>query len=180
VAALFAAAILRRNPDSVVIPFDTSAYDAKIDPNDSILSISEGLAKYGGGGTDCSLPLGAANKKHAKRKFADIVLVSDNESWVGTGRHGSTGVMTAWEAFVANQRSFHQPQSFSSRLVANPRLIRAGGATHPLRWVCFPELSTCHGLRKMGGELLSRRSAGVRAFKTPDVVAIRSRRPPVA
>ncbi len=55
VAALFAAAILRRNPDSVVIPFDTSAYDAKIDPNDSILSIAERLAKYGGGGTDCSL-----------------------------------------------------------------------------------------------------------------------------
>ena len=104
VAALFAAAILRRNPDSVVIPFDTSAYDAKIDPKDSILSIAERLAKYGGGGTDCSLPLVAANQKHAKRKFAGIVLVSDNESWVGTGRHGSTGVMTAWEAFVANQR----------------------------------------------------------------------------
>jgi 60 kDa SS-A/Ro ribonucleoprotein len=104
VAALFAAAILRRNPESVVIPFDTSAYDAKIDPNDSILSIAERLAKYGGGGTDCSLPLFAANQKHAKRKFAGIVLVSDNESWVGTGRHGSTGVMTAWEAFVANQR----------------------------------------------------------------------------
>ncbi len=104
VAALFAAAILRRNPDSVVIPFDTSAYDAKIDPNDSILSIAERLAKYGGGGTDCSLPLVAANQKHAKRKFAGIILVSDNESWVGTGRHGSTGVMTAWEAFVANQR----------------------------------------------------------------------------
>jgi 60 kDa SS-A/Ro ribonucleoprotein len=104
VAALFAAAILRRNPESVVIPFDTSAYDAKMDPNDSILSIAERLAKYGGGGTDCSLPLVAANQKHAKRKFAGIVLVSDNESWVGTGRHGSTGVMTAWEAFVANQR----------------------------------------------------------------------------
>jgi 60 kDa SS-A/Ro ribonucleoprotein len=104
VAALFAAAILRRNPDSVVIPFDTSAYDAKMDPNDSILSIAERLAKYGGGGTDCSLPLVAANQKHAKRKFAGIVLVSDNESWVGTGRHGSTGVMTAWEVFVANQR----------------------------------------------------------------------------
>jgi 60 kDa SS-A/Ro ribonucleoprotein len=104
VAALFAAAILRRNPDSIVIPFDTSAYDAKIDPNDSILSIAERLAKYGGGGTDCSLPLVAANQKYAKRKFAGMVLVSDNESWVGTGRHGSTGVMTAWEAFVANHR----------------------------------------------------------------------------
>ena len=116
VAALFAAAILRRNPDSVVIPFDTSAYDAKIDPNDSILSIAERLAKYGGGGTDCSLPLVAANQKHAKRKFAGIILVSDNESWVGTGRHGSTGVMTAWEAFVANQRKLAGKE-------ANPKLV---------------------------------------------------------
>jgi 60 kDa SS-A/Ro ribonucleoprotein len=116
VAALFAAAILRRNPDSVVIPFDTSAYDAKIDPNDSILSIAERLAKYGGGGTDCSLPLVAANQKHAKRKFAGIVLVSDNESWVGTGRHGSTAVMTAWEAFVVNQRKLAGKE-------ANPKLV---------------------------------------------------------
>jgi 60 kDa SS-A/Ro ribonucleoprotein len=123
VAALFAAAILRRNPDSVVIPFDTSAYDAKIDPNDSILSIAERLAKYGGGGTDCSLPLVAANQKHAKRKFAGIVLVSDNESWVGIGRHGSTGVMTAWEAFVANQRRLNEPQSASSRLDSCPKLV---------------------------------------------------------
>ncbi len=123
VAALFAAAILRRNPDSVVIPFDTSAYDAKMDPNDSILSIAERLAKYGGGGTDCSLPLVAANQKHANRKFAGIVLVSDNESWVGTGRHGSTGVMTAWEAFVANQRRLNEPQSASSRLVPSPKLV---------------------------------------------------------
>jgi 60 kDa SS-A/Ro ribonucleoprotein len=116
VAALFAAAILRRNPDSVVIPFDTSAYDAKMDPNDSILSIAERLAKYGGGGTDCSLPLVAANQKHAKRKFAGVVLVSDNESWVGTGRHGSTGVITAWEAFVANQRKLAGKE-------VNPKLV---------------------------------------------------------
>ena len=46
----------------------------------------------------------AANQKYARRKFAGIVLVSDNECWVGTGRSGSTGVMTAWEAFVVNQR----------------------------------------------------------------------------
>ena len=124
VAALFAAAILRRNPDSVVIPFDTSAYDAKIDPNDSILSIAERLAKYGGGGTDCSLPLVAANQKHAKRKFAGVVLVSDNESWVGTGRHGSTGVMTAWEAFVANQRKLAgKSTSEPTALAAGPKLV---------------------------------------------------------
>ena len=86
VAALFAAAILRRNPDSVVIPFDTAAYEAKVDPSDSILSLAERLAKYGGGGTNCSLPLAAANAQYANRRFAGCVLVSDNESWVGTGR----------------------------------------------------------------------------------------------
>jgi 60 kDa SS-A/Ro ribonucleoprotein len=72
VAALFAAAILRRNPDSVVVPFDTAAYEAKVDPQDTILSLAERLAKYGGGGTDCSLPLVQANGKYAKRRFAGV------------------------------------------------------------------------------------------------------------
>ena len=114
VAALFAAAMLRRNPDSVVIPFDTQAYDVKIDPSDSILSIAERLAKYGGGGTNCALPLEAA--KHRNRVFAGAILVSDNESWVGTGRYGSTGVMSAWEDFVRNQRKLAGHDS-------NPKLV---------------------------------------------------------
>ena len=73
VAALFAAAILRRNPDSVVIPFDTSAYEVRLDPSDSVLSLAERLAKYGGGGTNCSLPLAAANARHANREMVDYV-----------------------------------------------------------------------------------------------------------
>jgi 60 kDa SS-A/Ro ribonucleoprotein len=110
VAALFAAAILRRNPDSVVIPFDTQAYNVRIDPQDTILSLSERLAKYGGGGTDCSIPLREANKRHSKRPLVGCVLVSDNESWItggrayGYGHRGSTGVMTEWQEFVKNAR----------------------------------------------------------------------------
>lgn len=114
VAALFAAAILRRNPDSVVVPFDTQSYDVRIDPSDSILSLSERLAKYGGGGTDCSIPLRAANTKFSKRQFAGCVLVSDNESWIGTGRYGATGVMTEWQKFVKNQKRIG---------VTNPKLV---------------------------------------------------------
>ena len=108
-AALFAAAILRRNPDSVVIPFDTQAFDVKVDPSDSILSLAERLSKYGGGGTDCAQPLIKANRDYAKRKFAGVVLVSDNESWVYQGRpywygaNGSSGVVTEWQKFVQNQ-----------------------------------------------------------------------------
>jgi 60 kDa SS-A/Ro ribonucleoprotein len=104
VAALFAAAILRRNPDSVVIPFDTTAYDVRVDPSDSVLSLAERLAAYGGGGTNCSLPLAAANARYHDRRFAGCVLVSDLESWVGVGRGGSTAVVTEWQAFVANQK----------------------------------------------------------------------------
>jgi 60 kDa SS-A/Ro ribonucleoprotein len=103
VAALFAAAILRRNPDSVVIPFDTRAYNVRVDSGDTILSLSERLARYGGGGTNCSIPLNEANTTHRNRRFAGCVLVSDNESWVGSGRYGSTGVMSEWQAFVKNQ-----------------------------------------------------------------------------
>ena len=103
VAALFAAAILRRNPDSVVVPFDTSAYEARVDSQDTILSLAERLAKYGGGGTNCSLPLAKANSEWPRRRFVGCVLVSDNESWVGSGRNGSTAVLTEWQAFVANQ-----------------------------------------------------------------------------
>ncbi len=109
VAALVAAALLRRNPDSVVVPFDTQAFDAKVDPSDSILSLADRLAKFGGGGTDCSLPIRKANAAYAQRKFAGVVLVSDNESWVYkdrpyySGANGSTGVMTEWQQFVQNQ-----------------------------------------------------------------------------
>lgn len=112
VAALFAAAILRRNPESVVIPFDTSAYEPRIDPSDTILSLAERLAKYGGGGTDCSQPIVAALKRHNRRKFAGVVLVSDNQSWVyggamfAGGRHGATGVMDQWQQFVQHQQQW--------------------------------------------------------------------------
>ena len=105
VASLFASAILRRNPDSVIVPFDTAAYKADVDPGDTILSLAARLAKYGGGGTNCSLPLKQANKLSALGKqLAGIILVSDNESWIGRGRHGSTGVMTEWKKFVDNQK----------------------------------------------------------------------------
>jgi 60 kDa SS-A/Ro ribonucleoprotein len=104
VAALFAAAVLRRNPDSVVIPFDTTAHVATVSPQERILALAARLSGYGGGGTNCSLPLSeAATGRYRERRFAGCVLVSDNESWVGEGRRGSTAVLTAWQQFLANQ-----------------------------------------------------------------------------
>jgi 60 kDa SS-A/Ro ribonucleoprotein len=123
VAAVFAAAILRRNPDSVVIPFDTQAYKAKLDPSDTVLSLADRLARYGGGGTDCSLPLQAASTKYRNRRFAGCVLVSDNESWVyrsrafGYGQQGATGVLEQWLEFVKNQ------MQMGGHSIAAPKLV---------------------------------------------------------
>jgi len=114
-----------------VIPFDISAYDSKIDPNDSILSIAERLAKCGCGGTDYLLPLVAANQKHAKRKFAGIILAADIERWVGTGLDGSTGEIAALEAFLANHRRFNKPQSGSPWLGSLPKLVNVDLPPYP-------------------------------------------------
>src|SRR5262249_35843059 len=106
-AAVFAAARLRRNPHSRVLPFATPGHPPPVDPQDSILSLAARLAQHGGGGTNCALPLAEANGRLRERRFVGCVLVSDMEAWVGVGRFGSTAVMTEWEAFVKNQVRLH-------------------------------------------------------------------------
>ena len=48
--------------------------------------------------------LTAANEREARQAFAGCVLVSDNESWIGEGRGGSTKVLTEWTKFAARQK----------------------------------------------------------------------------
>ena len=97
VAALFASAILRKNPEAVVMPFDTSVHNAKMNPMDSIMTNATYLAKFGGGGTNCALPLQKLNTDGAKGDV--IIYISDNESWVDSGRYNSTSTMNAWQTF---------------------------------------------------------------------------------
>ncbi|MFN5852767.1 MAG: vWA domain-containing protein, partial [Pirellulaceae bacterium] len=104
VAALIAAAILRSNPGSIVIPFDTQAYRADWGASTSIMKLAENLARFGGGGTNCALPVEAALEWHGRNRFAGVVIVSDNESWVGEECEGETGLIHAWNAFAAKQR----------------------------------------------------------------------------
>jgi 60 kDa SS-A/Ro ribonucleoprotein len=84
--------ILRASADSIVIQFDDRAQEARVDSGDTILSLAERLARCGGGGTNCVLPLQVANSTYRGQRFDGVVLVSDQESWISTGRHCSTGV----------------------------------------------------------------------------------------
>ena len=96
-AALIAAAILRKNPASGVIPFEQDVVSLRINPRDSILTIAQQIAAVGGGGTNCSAPLARMN---ATQLGADLVIyVSDNESWADGWYVRGTGMMNEWAKF---------------------------------------------------------------------------------
>ena len=81
VAGLMAACLVRQNKNARTLLFDTRLYEAKVNPRDSIMTNAANIARFGGGGTNCSLPLLQLNQEGFK---ADLVIyVSDNESWSG-------------------------------------------------------------------------------------------------
>lgn len=97
VAALVAAALLRKNPGTQVLPFEQKVVELALNPRDSVMSNAEKLAAIGGGGTNCAAPLAWLNEQKAGAEL--VVLVSDNESWMHNRRHGATQTMQEWERF---------------------------------------------------------------------------------
>jgi 60 kDa SS-A/Ro ribonucleoprotein len=99
VAGLIAAAVLRKNPNATVIPFAERVKEADVNPRDSVMTNAARLASLGGGGTNCSAPLELVNRKGAKGSL--VIYVSDNQSWVDSGRGRGPATMQAWETFRA-------------------------------------------------------------------------------
>ncbi|MEJ2619381.1 MAG: TROVE domain-containing protein [Candidatus Thiodiazotropha sp.] len=97
VAALVAAAFLRKDRRTLVLPFDWDVSRVRLNAASTVMENATRLASIGGGGTNCSAPLQWLNKRQQR---ADLVLlVSDNESWVDSGRRGSSAVMQEWARF---------------------------------------------------------------------------------
>ena len=96
VAGLIAAAVLRNHPDARVMPFEHDVVNVRLDPKQSVMCNAQKLASLGGGGTNCSAPLRRLLKERASVDL--VIMVSDNESWMDTSRHGSTATMECWAA----------------------------------------------------------------------------------
>ncbi len=100
VAALVAAAFVRKNAQAEVLPFSDDVVRVRLNARDSVMTNAEKLAALPSGGTNCSAPLVELNRRGAQGDL--VVLVSDNMSWVdshGGGR--STATMAAWAQFRA-------------------------------------------------------------------------------
>ena len=98
VAALIAAAVLRKNPTAEVLPFSDDVVPVALNPRDSVATNAAKLAALPSGGTSCSAPLKELNRYRSQGDL--VIFVSDNESWVDAAGMGqSTAVLKQWSAF---------------------------------------------------------------------------------
>jgi 60 kDa SS-A/Ro ribonucleoprotein len=103
VAALIAAAIMRKNPRTEVLPFESKVLeDVRVNPRDSVMTNAQKLSGLPCGGTNCSAPLVVLNRRQAKGDL--VIYVSDNESWVDAPHYGCFGgsrtqTMEQWAIF---------------------------------------------------------------------------------
>src|SRR5688572_7526299 len=97
VAAVVAAAVMRKNPCAEVLPFEHRVVKVKLNGRDSVMTNASRLASIGGGGTNCSAPLALLNRREAKGDL--VIFVSDNESWVDAGGGRGTATMREWNVF---------------------------------------------------------------------------------
>jgi 60 kDa SS-A/Ro ribonucleoprotein len=94
---LVAAAFMRANHDTLVLPFEHRVVELALSPKARVMENASRLASLGGGGTDCSAPLQWLNRH--KRRADLVVMVSDNESWIGSGRYRASSTLHEWEQF---------------------------------------------------------------------------------
>ncbi len=102
VAALVTAAILRKNPTALVLPFESKVVEVKLNPRDSVMTNADKLSNLPCGGTNCSAPLAKLNSKQAKMDL--VIYISDNESWLDSPRYGCFGggrtqTIQQWSSF---------------------------------------------------------------------------------
>jgi 60 kDa SS-A/Ro ribonucleoprotein len=95
VAALVAAAFLRKNASARVLPFEVGVVAIKLNPRDSVMTNAAALAEICGGGTNCSAPLTQLNQEKATPDL--VIFVSDNESWADPKANRGTAMMVEWE-----------------------------------------------------------------------------------
>lgn len=104
VAGLVAACVLRKNPSATILPFEHRVVSVNLSASYGVQQNADRLAAVGGGGTNCAAPLQILADRNER---VDVVwMISDNESWVQSTRHGNaSAMMTAWERI--RQRNPH-------------------------------------------------------------------------
>ena len=135
-AALFAAAILRKNPRAEIIPFDTTVHtNHNLNGRDTIMTNAKTLAAFGGGGTNCACALKYLNSRRAMG--CAVIYISDYESWIDGSYHyyGSregTSMLAEWKKFHSRNKDSKlvcmdlTPRD-NSQVTERPNILQVGG-----------------------------------------------------
>ena len=131
VAGLMASAIVRKNPSSEVWTFSDDALRVDIDFKNSVLLNTEQL-NNAGGGTNISAPMRKFNETSTNADW--VLYVSDNESWLDSGRNDYYGTSLAheWEIFKERNPNARlvccdlTPRN-NSQIQSNPDVLQVGG-----------------------------------------------------
>ena len=154
VAALMAAAMVRRNPGARVLAFNDTVLPVMTDPAEPVLALAKRLAALPDGGTSCSAPLALLNREHAQGAL--VLYLSDNQSWVDAAHcHTGTAMLDEWQRFKRRNRAARlvrldlQP-SATTQVIEREDVMNIGGFSdqvfemiaefaagrlHPTHWV---------------------------------------------
>jgi 60 kDa SS-A/Ro ribonucleoprotein len=133
VAALVAAAFQRVNSKTEILPFHDRVVECRLNARDGVMRNAAKLANLPSGGTDCSAPLARLNRLKAKGDL--VIFVSDNESWMDSGRtwhNDGTAVMVEWTRYRTRNPQAKlvcidiQPYS-TTQAPSRPDILNVGG-----------------------------------------------------
>jgi 60 kDa SS-A/Ro ribonucleoprotein len=79
IAAIFAAACLKKSQDALVLPFEHRVVDVRLSARDTLMTTADRLAAVGGGGTAVGAPISWLLAK--KTKVDVFIGITDNEDW---------------------------------------------------------------------------------------------------
>jgi 60 kDa SS-A/Ro ribonucleoprotein len=136
IAALVAAAFIRKSKNANVLPFESKIVNVTINPRDSVMTNAQKLASLPAGGTNCSAPLVELNRTNATGDL--LIYVSDNESWVDTPIHGrfhgskATKTLSEWQVYKTRNPNAKlvcldiQPYA-TTQVIERPDVLNIGG-----------------------------------------------------
>lgn len=79
IAALFAAACLKKAADAIVLPFNASVVTVRMSARDTLMTNADRIVKLGGGGTAVAAPISYLIER--KKKVDTFIGITDNEDW---------------------------------------------------------------------------------------------------
>jgi len=90
VAGLIAAAVVKKNPEAVIITVDTEARVSHFNERDSVITIGRSINRSGGG-TNLSAALDLIHLKFGAGGVDSVIFVSDYESWMDSTSQSYSG-----------------------------------------------------------------------------------------